>query len=94
MSRFFGAVLLSAALLVPVGVQAQEGRDDHSHSDTQSKRYYDSTHKDYHQWNSNEDQAYHQYLKENHRADKNWSKASKKDQNAYWNWRHEHSDSH
>ena len=90
MSRFFAAVLLSAALFSPVAIQAQ----DHQDRDDQNKRYYDSTHKDYHEWNANEDQAYHQYLKENHKKDREWTKASKKEQNDYWKWRHEHPDSH
>ena len=88
MSRFFGAILLSAALFVPVTIQAQD------HNDTPNKRYYDSTHKDYHEWNANEDQTYHQYLKDNHKPDHDWSKASKREQNDYWKWRHEHPDSH
>lgn len=92
MSRIFGAVLLSAALFVPATiVQAQDHQD---RQNTQNKRYYDSTHKDYHEWNANEDQAYHQYLQENHRKNQDWSRASKRDQNAYWNWRHEHPDAH
>lgn len=88
MSRFLGALLLSAALFVPAALQAQE------HNDTQAKRYYDAKHKDYHEWNANEDQAYHRYLQENHRKDHDWAKASKKEQANYWNWRHEHPDSH
>ncbi len=91
MSRFFGAVVLSAALFVPATVLAQDHQD---RQDTQNKRYYDSAHKDYHQWNSNEDQSWHQYLQENHKSDHDFSKANKREQTQYWNWRHEHPDSH
>lgn len=88
MSRNFGVVLLGVALSMPIAVQAQD------HQDSQTKRYYDSKHKDYHEWNANEDQMYHQWLKDNHKKDHDWSKASKREQNDYWNWRHEHPDSH
>jgi len=91
MSRFFGVILLSAALFVPVASQAQDRHDAQDHN---GKRYYDSAHKDYHEWNANEDQAYHRYVKENHKKDHDWSKASKREQNDYWKWRHEHPDSH
>ncbi|MDQ2840321.1 MAG: hypothetical protein M3Y72_04630 [Acidobacteriota bacterium] len=90
MSKFLGSFLLSLALVTPVALHAQ----DHQDQDHQNKRYYDSTHKDYHEWNANEDQAYHTYLKENHKKDHDWSKASKKEQNNYWNWRHGHPDAH
>lgn len=89
MSKFLSAVFLSFALLAPVALQGQD-----SHDQDQNKRVYDSTHKDYHEWNANEDRAFHQYLKDNHKKDHDWSKASKKEQNNYWNWRHEHPDSH
>ncbi len=88
MSRFFAVVLLSGALSVPVAIQAQD------HNDNQNKRYYDSTHNDYHEWNANEDQAYHQYLRDHHKKDHDFSKASKREQKDYWNYRHNHQDSH
>jgi type III secretory pathway component EscR len=88
MSRFLSSVFVSLALVTPVALQGQDSQDH------QNKRYYDSTHKDYHEWNANEDQKYHQYLKDNHKKDHDWSKASKKQQDNYWNSRHEHPDSH
>ncbi len=91
MSRFLGAILLSGALFLPAALQAQDRQD---RNDIQTKRVYDSQHKDYHEWNADEDQAYHRYLKENHKKDHDWSKASKKEQAEYWNWRHQHTDSH
>jgi hypothetical protein len=43
-----------------------------------------------HQWNDNESQYWHQYLKEHH----DWAKASKSEQRAYWKWRDAHPDRH
>jgi hypothetical protein len=47
-----------------------------------------------HQWNDNENQYWHQYLKEHHKKDHDWGKASKSEQRAYWKWRESHSDRH
>lgn len=47
-----------------------------------------------HQWNDNENPAWHQYLKEHHKKDHDWSKASKREQQDYWKWRDQHRDSH
>ncbi len=92
MSKFLGSVLLSLALVTPVALHGQDR--PRQAQDQQNKRYYDSKHKDYHEWNGDEDQRYHEWLKENHKKDHDFSKASKAEQNAYWNWRHEHPDSH
>lgn len=43
-----------------------------------------------HQWNDNENTSWHQYLKERHRKDHEWSKATKKEQSDYWKWRDQH----
>jgi hypothetical protein len=92
MLKSVSSVLLSVALLTPVAAYAQDHRtQDH---ENQSKRYYDSKHKDYHEWNANEDKSYHQYLSDNHKPDHDWAKASKKEQNSYWDWRHQHPDAH
>jgi ribulose kinase len=86
-SRFWNTALLGAALIVPVGVfpsalQAQ----DHSRS------YHDREHNDDHQWNKHEDRAYRIYVKQNHHRYRNFSRLRDEDQQAYWGWRHEHSD--
>jgi hypothetical protein len=47
---------------------------------------------DDHQWNAHEDRAYHMYAKDNHRKYGNFSKQKDNDQQAYWAWRHDHSD--
>ena len=85
--RLFNAALLGAALfasttLAPTVLRAQE----------QNHTYHDKKHNDDHQWNNQENQAYNVWVKDNHRKDLEFSKLKKNDQQAYWNWRHEHSD--
>ena len=57
-----------------------------------AKTYHDKEHNDDHQWNNHEDQAYKMYAKENHRKYSTFSKLNDNDQQAYWGWRHDHSD--
>jgi hypothetical protein len=76
-TAFFGAILTIPAI-VPTVLQAQT--------------YHDAQHNDDHQWNAHEDQAYRIWLKQNHRKNVEFSKARAEDQQAYWAWRHEHSD--
>jgi hypothetical protein len=61
MHRFLvvGGLLLSASLIAPVAVRAD---DDHH----RERRYYDREHRDYHVWNDHEDRAYRVYLGERH----------------------------
>jgi hypothetical protein len=47
-----------------------------------------------HEWSDNENPAWHQYLKEQHKKDHEWAKANKREQNAYWKWRDQHRDIH
>ena len=61
----------------------QYDHDDH--------RYYDKKHKDYHEWNDHEAQAWRIYGQQHHR-NLEWEKASERQRNDYWNWRHSHSD--
>ncbi|HEY6467636.1 MAG TPA: hypothetical protein VIY69_16665 [Candidatus Acidoferrales bacterium] len=56
-------------------------------------RVYDSTHKDYHNWDDNENKAWIQYQSDHHMKQHDFKKASKKEQADYWNWRHEHPNS-
>lgn len=80
MSRFLSGLLLSAVVLVPPSVRADD------------QRYYDAQHKDYHVWDAKEDAAYRRYLEEKHIAYHEWSKASRREQREYWAWRHQHAD--
>ena len=87
MNRFLSTAFLGAALMVPtviapIALQAQ----DH-------KGYHDKRHNDDHEWNDHENQAYRLYLKENHRKYREFSTLGDNRQQAYWGWRHQHSDS-
>ena len=88
MPRFVNAALLSAALIVPVVMAPTALRAE----DQKSRTYHDAQKNDDHQWNSNEDKAYRAYAKQNHRKATNFNKLNENDQQAYWGWRHEHSD--
>ncbi len=80
------ALTLSAAILIGSGAaSAQDHRDD--------RGYYDKHHRDYHQWNDHEDRAWRIYNEQHHRNYVEWNRAHYRDQQAYWNWRHNHSDS-
>jgi hypothetical protein len=55
-------------------------------------RMYDKSHKDYHNWDDNENRNWNQFLSENHRKSHEYAKSHKKEQSEYWNWRHSHPD--
>ncbi len=90
MNKILMALSLSFALLTPVCLSAQDHGDREQHD--QQQRYYDKKHKDYHEWNGNEDQAWHAYWQQQHRESIDWSRANERQRQAYWNWRHQHSD--
>jgi hypothetical protein len=77
------ALLLATGLLAAPLVMA----DDHD-----THRYYDKNHKDYHQWNDNEEHSYGLFLNENHIQVHAFRKAKPAEQQQYWQWRHEHPD--
>jgi hypothetical protein len=45
-----------------------------------------------HEWSDQENEHWHQYLKEQRKKDHDWEKANKKEQKAYWKWRDRHAD--
>ena len=45
-----------------------------------------------HEWSDQENEHWHQYLKEHHKKDHDWQKAKKSEQKAYWKWRDAHQD--
>ena len=90
MKYFLIEFTVFSSLLISPALSAQDHHDDQG----QSQRYYDSKHKDYHTWNSDEDQKFHQYLKDNHKSDHEWAHASKREQQSYFNYSHQHGDSH
>jgi hypothetical protein len=96
MSRVMNVLILGAALSIPVAVGAQDRNDRQEHRESeQSKRYFDKSAKDYHEWNQDEDRRYHEYVKERHLKDRDFNRLNARDRNAYFKWRHEHeSDRH
>ncbi len=89
MTRFLNTLLLSTALVMPVAVtptllHAQDKKDE--------RVYHDKVRNEDHHWDDHEDKAYQMWLKETHHKDAEFAKLKEKDQQAYWNWRHDHSD--
>ena len=85
MTRFLHAALLSAALVAPVALAPTMLRaEDHV--------YHDKDHNDDHHWDNHEDRAYRVWVKENHRKYRSFERLREEDRQAYWGWRHEHSD--
>ena len=86
--QFIASLFLTAALAAPVAIMAapvpQEARVQ--------VRVYDRQHKDYHNWDDNENRAWGQYLTQNHKNSHEFSKANKREQSKYWNYRHSHPD--
>jgi hypothetical protein len=82
--RTFSALTLIAALagsvLLPSTALAQPRL---------SVRVYDRSHKDYHQWNGDEDRMYRQYLTDHHRRYRAFSRNSRQQKLQYWQWRHQ-----
>jgi hypothetical protein len=86
--RYITSLFLAAALATPAAIMAMPKPQNAS----VQVRVYDRDHKDYHNWDDREDRAYGQYRSENPRSAHEFSKASKRQQSQYWNWRHSHPD--
>jgi hypothetical protein len=86
---YLASLFMTAALAAPLSIMAtptpQEGVQ---------VRVYDKGHKDYHNWDDNENRAWGTYLAQNHRNPHEYSKSNRKEQSQYWNWRHDHPDHH
>jgi hypothetical protein len=80
---------MSLALLVPVAAPVALMADEHS---AQVRTYHDREHNDDHEWNNREDRAYRTWAKENHRKYQQFNRIPENDRQAYWGWRHNHSD--
>jgi hypothetical protein len=87
-SRFISTIILAAAIASPAVMMAAAGPKD----DGVQVRVYDSNHKDYHNWDDHENNAWGVYLTNNHKKSHEYSKSSKREQSNYWNWRHSHPD--
>jgi len=92
-----GALFLTATLAMPSAMNAatrpqDNGRQEEHHRDDDHNRVYDHDHKDYHNWDDNEDRSFRVYLGERHREYHPFVELKVKEQRAYWNWRHSHPD--
>jgi hypothetical protein len=87
-NRCISSLVLAAALAAPLAVLASPGPNDGG----VQVRVYDSRHKDYHNWDDRENNAWGIYLTNNHKKDHEFSKSSRREQSNYWNWRHAHPD--
>jgi hypothetical protein len=88
MHRYIAALFLTAALATPVSIMAAAKPQGISIQ----FRAYDRQHKDYHNWDNNEDQMYRRYLSEQHQNYRAYPQQSHRRQNRYWTYRHSHSD--
>jgi hypothetical protein len=86
--RYLSPLFLAAALVAPVAIVAVPVPQDAK----VQVRVYDKDHKDYHDWNDNENRAWGQYQTENHQKSYEFSRANNRQQSQYWNWRHSHPD--
>jgi hypothetical protein len=95
---FISSLLLVPALATAAAVRANSfSRDsrqpENSQRDDRSQgRVYDKSHRDWHDWNDNEERAYRQFLTETRRDYREFSRLDGRTQTAYWNWRHSHPD--
>jgi hypothetical protein len=85
--RYIALLFLTAALATPVAMMAvpapQVGVQ---------VRVYDKSHKDYHNWDDNEDRAYTQFRGSHPTYNVTFGKTSSRQQSTYWNWRHSNPD--
>jgi len=86
--RYISSLLLAAALAAPVAIMAAPAPND----DGVQIRFYDSRHKDYHNWDDRENRSWGVYLNNNHKRSHEFSRSSRREQSHYWNWRHSHPD--
>jgi hypothetical protein len=98
LSRVYGIGLLGATLLAPVAflpataLAQDDYRNEQRKEADNNRRYQDARHHDEHAWNDHEDQAYRMWVQERHRKYNDFDRLNARDQQAYWDWRHGHSD--
>jgi len=102
MYRSLSILILAATVSFTVTAQdrhdQQSGHDQASNpgrgdSRGQTKRYYDKSARDYHEWNQDEDRKYHEYMSEKHMKDRDFGKLPARQQSDYFRWSHEHDSS-
>ena len=87
-NRCIRTLILAVAIAAPLAIMAAPAPKD----DSVQIRVYDRNHKDYHNWDDHENNAWGVYLTNNHKKAHEFSKSSKREQSNYWNWRHSHPD--
>jgi hypothetical protein len=88
MPRLLTTTFIGLAMLVPAAAPFALFADEH----VQVRTYHDKEHNDDHEWNNREDRAYRMWAKENHRKYVQFNRVPENDQQAYWGWRHNHTD--
>jgi hypothetical protein len=89
MRRMLSAFTVIAAL-AGTTLFATDASAKDKHKQKHDARVYDRGHRDYHNWNGDEDRLYRQYLGEQHRQYRAFSKMNRQQQLRYWQWRHDH----
>ncbi len=88
--RIIASLFLTAVLTAPVSIMAAPSPQ----ASVQVKVYDERPQGDYHTWDDNENQAWGRFLVENKSKPHEYTKANKKEQSQYWNWRHDNPDKH
>jgi hypothetical protein len=87
LSSFALVAAFGVSALLPAAVSAQDRDHDRAQHE---RRVYDRTHRDYHNWSHDEDRVYREYMVQHHRRYRAFTRLSRQQQRAYWQWRHEH----
>ena len=82
------ALLLSSALFAPVTTKTSAAPQG------VSIRFYDRGHRDYHDWDDREARYYERWRHDHPRYYVEFRRNSRRRQEEYWRWRHEHWDEH
>jgi hypothetical protein len=93
MTTILGSGLMIPTVVVPTALRADDKDRDDKDRDRKERIYRDKKHNDEHHWNDHEDKAFRMYSEQNHRPYKDFHRLNERDQQSYWDWRHDHSDS-
>jgi hypothetical protein len=85
-NRYINTIILAAAVAAPVVIMAAPRPQE------VQLRVYDRNHRDYHNWDDRENNAYRGYLVTRHKTYREYNTQNNREQNRYWNWRHSHPD--
>ena len=87
--RTLSALTVMAALAGSLFLPGTALAKNPKHKVKHDARVYDRAYRDYHAWNGDEDRFYRAYLAEHRRPYVTFSRTNKKQQHAYWQWRHD-----